>query len=204
MRPFAHPGASLAGAFLTHYFPASHQLLLQPQHTFRKEASPAAQKIVAKWSTTVAPSESVREDESREIMASAAGPLPPGYSPEPDVFADQDVDVFAPLPLDFFDIDPPVATSTPSRQQYLPPSSSSRPRVEGPSSVADAVVDINYRLTDATPAGLQRPDLSIIFQNIPMEENPRIVENIQGSMLRMRWLLSCRFSWWRASSGASC
>ncbi|KAJ6561027.1 hypothetical protein B0H10DRAFT_2240104 [Mycena sp. CBHHK59/15] len=36
----------LAGAFLAHYFPATHQFLLQPQHTFRREAPEAALREV--------------------------------------------------------------------------------------------------------------------------------------------------------------
>ncbi|KAJ6612575.1 hypothetical protein B0H10DRAFT_2222922 [Mycena sp. CBHHK59/15] len=86
----------LAGAFLAHYFPATHQFLLQPQHTFRREAPEAALREVGEWSTTVAPSESVvsdssmalcadtysvqRADESIDTQASTAAPGSPSNS----------------------------------------------------------------------------------------------------------------------------
>ncbi|KAJ7504603.1 hypothetical protein B0H11DRAFT_2273231 [Mycena galericulata] len=158
----------LGGTLLTHYFPASHQFLLQPQHTFRREASEAALRMVGEWSTTVAPSESVRADESIDTEASAA---------ESDVLADQG-DMSA--PFDAFEFDVPAATSTPDRRKYLPPSPPSRPRVEGPFRVADALLDTHDRLVDATPAGLRRPDLSIVFQGIPTEDNPKVVETYPG------------------------
>ena len=42
----------LACTFLGHYFPPTHQFLLQPQHTFRKVAPEEADALQANWSTT--------------------------------------------------------------------------------------------------------------------------------------------------------
>ncbi|KAJ7029052.1 hypothetical protein C8F04DRAFT_1117403 [Mycena alexandri] len=186
----------LAGAFLAHYFPATHQFLLQPQHTFRREAPEAALREVGEWSTTVAPSESVRADESVDTQASTAAPASPsnsltsvassavthpGKSPvlrlQTDVPPAQ-ADISD--PLDDFLFDLPAATSTPLRRRSLPPSPPPRPRVEGPFRVADVVVDTYDRLVDATPAGLRKPDLSIVFQGIPTEHNPTVVEPYPG------------------------
>ncbi|KAJ7065453.1 hypothetical protein C8F01DRAFT_746403 [Mycena amicta] len=180
----------LAGTFATHYFPTTHQFLLQPQHTFRIEAPEAAQKQVGEWSIAVAPSTSVRANESTDTEASVAGEstdtapfdlsatssLDDHLVPE-DAFDLSDAAYDMSIERDIF-LQPPALTSTPPRLRLPPPIP--RPRAEGPSRVADAGSDIHYRVVNTTPSGLRRPDISILFQGIPTVENPRVVELYPG------------------------
>ncbi|KAJ6576780.1 hypothetical protein B0H10DRAFT_1963353 [Mycena sp. CBHHK59/15] len=108
VRPAHSPGIvyealvdRLAGAFLAHYFPATHQFLLQPQHTFRREAPDAALRTVGDWSVTAAPSQRLRADLSGDTEVSD------GSSADADVtdasFSVSEVDMLGPVSDIFFE-----------------------------------------------------------------------------------------------------
>ncbi|KAF7371717.1 hypothetical protein MVEN_00028200 [Mycena venus] len=160
----------LACTFLGHYFPPTHQFLLQPQHTFRKVVPEEADALQANWSTTANDGEgSSRADLSAATEASAAND-------------ETGVSVAAPLNTDPYEPDPafllaaPRASSSPPRRPFAIP----KPRADGPSRLERAALDTRDRLVDTTPAGLRKPDISIVYQGIPSQSDPKLVEQYTG------------------------
>ncbi|KAF7341085.1 hypothetical protein MSAN_02094600 [Mycena sanguinolenta] len=144
----------LACAFFAHYFPPTHQFLLQPQHTFRRVAPEDANAVQGHWSITANDGEgSSRMDLSAATVASA---------------------VEDSLEMEFSFTDP-QASSSPPRRFAIP-----KPRADGPSQLAGVGLDVHDRFVDTTPSGLRKPDISVVYQGIPSQSDPKLVEQYIG------------------------
>ncbi|KAJ7769503.1 hypothetical protein B0H16DRAFT_1452684 [Mycena metata] len=166
----------LACASLGHYFPPTHQFLLRPQHTFWMVVPEDVDARQASWSTAA----NDGEGSSREVLPIATEVFAAGES-----LATDGTDLSFPvLPVDTepyepdpaFLIDAPEASLTSPRRTFTIP----KPRVEGLSRLTHAELEAHGHLVDTTPAGLRKPDISVVCQGIPSLSNPKLVEQCIG------------------------
>ncbi|KAK7063566.1 hypothetical protein R3P38DRAFT_3415638 [Favolaschia claudopus] len=162
----------LACAWLSIYFPATHQFLIQPQHTFRALAPEDIQKIIRDWS--------IRADVGQDSfkfeldsdfdgnVGSTSTPISTRNegmhthseeSPEDDseVFMQFKLPIDAHPPVDFSHVPLQPMNSDDFFNQSEPPS------VLPPGMTIDSVL----RAVEIANNELKRPDVSLVFQNIP-------------------------------------
>ncbi|KAJ6528030.1 hypothetical protein B0H19DRAFT_1334158 [Mycena capillaripes] len=162
----------LACALFTLYLPPTHQFLVQPQHTFRALAPDDLVGLEAEWSVVAA----AGDGSSTRLMTSVYCsplrrlPLRTELDARTQLSGGQKVSgkesFSADLKVNLYPVHPQREVSAKEEDNATPVVL--RPRAENVSALpAAARFDQLNRMVLLAKEGLQRPDLSILYQNVP-------------------------------------